>query len=111
MIKALEPLAEPARKRGADARQVERLLALSSAAYRLAGCVLGGEAGAEATVLAAYRCVLGQARRGLTECDERVWLLREVIRAARRRLTVRPAVVNRLAQRKLVSAGRRVPLS
>ena len=116
MIKALGTLAEPARQKASDPSRVDRLLALNSAAYRLAVCALGREDGAEDVVLAAYRRVLNHLVGVPSEREERVWLLREVIRAAKRRAVVpartafgRP--VNRVARYRPAAAKSRLPVS
>jgi hypothetical protein len=100
-----------------DRKLAERLMTLSSAAYRLAVCALGTEEGAEDVVLRAYRNALAQARSSSAVRDERILLFRAVINAARARMNVkftrRPAEPPRRStrprnriQRNLVSADR-----
>lgn len=75
----------------ADPKLVERLMALSSAAYRLAACALGTEEGAEAVVLQAFRAALIRARSPDAPRDERILFFRAVISAVRLRTKSGPA--------------------
>jgi hypothetical protein len=74
-----------------EKKLTERLLALSSAAYRLAVCALGTEEGADDVVLQAYRSALAQSRSDSAVRDERILLFRAVIKACRMRMTVKAA--------------------
>jgi hypothetical protein len=100
-----------------ERKLAERLMTLSSAAYRLAVCALGTEEGADDVVLQAYRNALVQSRSASAPRDERILLFRAVINAARARMNIkfsrRPAEPARRSvrprnriQRHLVSADR-----